>query len=96
MTTLTIEEPTLAAATTDRARQYVVLRSQEPESLTYYVVGKFDASNSDEAIRSAAEKEAVDEEIDTAGTLIYVAVPSRSFQPVSLTAKVEPKIEFKR
>jgi hypothetical protein len=104
MTTLTEErtaprtapapEPVLQAAV-DKSREYVVLRSTD-EDATWYVVGVFAASSGDDAVRTAAAREAANEEIDTSGTLRYVAVPARSFQPVELTARVEPKIEFKR
>ena len=80
-------------------RQYVVLREHDldlaPNS-GWEQVGTFDASSGEDAIRKAAAQEAADAAIDTSGTLTYVAVPARSFQPVSLTAKVEPKIEFTR
>lgn len=84
-------------------RQYVVLcevplldeEGQDLGGLAWRGVGSFDANTTDEAIRKAAAQEAADPDIDTSGVLTYVAVPSRSFQPVALTAKVEPKIEFR-
>ncbi len=80
--------PTPEPSAVDRARQYVVLREDEN--------GWLEAGVVDEAIRKAAATQTVDPSIDTSGTLTYVAIPARSFQPVKVTARVEPKIEFAR
>ena len=104
MTTLTAE-PELKAKTDpaptppppppDRNRQYVVLSLVDGTDNDWRELGTYEAGTSEEAIRKVALVMAADPDVDTSGTLTYVAVPARSFQPVELTAKVEPKIEFR-
>lgn len=84
-----------ASAVKDSGREYIVLQlAQEPEN-AWLELGSFPALTSEQAIRDAAAVQAADPDIDTTGVLTYVAVPARSFQPVELTARVEPKIEFR-
>jgi hypothetical protein len=90
---VTEPEPTPQAAT--NAREYVILQALVDADNQWAELGTVNAASSDEAIRKAAAVQAADPDIDTTGVLTYVAVPSRSFQPVELTARVEPKIEFR-
>ena len=104
MTTLTAEPeltpkgaaaPPAAPPPPDRNRQYVVLSLVDGSDNQWRELGSYEAGTSEEAIRKVALVMAADPDVDTSGTLTYVAVPARSFQPVELTAKVEPKIEFR-
>ena len=104
MTTLTAEPkleekaasaPPTAPPAPDRNRQYVVLSLVDGTDNDWRELGTYEAGTSEEAIRKVALIMAADPDVDTSGTLTYVAVPARSFQPVELTAKVEPKIEFR-
>lgn len=81
--------------TKDSGREYVVLQHADKTENVWLELGIFPAGTTEQAIRDAAALQAADPDVDTSGVLTYVAVPARSFQPVELTAKVEPKIEFK-
>ena len=81
--------------TMEVGRMYVVLQLAETGENQWLELGSFPASTSEQAIRDAAAVQAADPDVDTSGVLTYVAVPARSFQPVELTARVEPKIEFR-
>ena len=101
MTTVTAEPelkakavPPVPPPTPDRNRQYVVLSLVDGTDNDWRELGTYEAGTSEEAIRKVALMMAADPDVDTSGTLTCVAVPSRSFQPVELMAKVEPKIEF--
>ena len=104
MTTLT-EEPELKAkaapaqrittTAADRNRQYVVLSLVDGTDNDWRELGIYEAGTSEEAIRKVALVMATDPDVDTSMPLTYVAVPARSFQPVELLAKLEPKIEFR-
>ena len=103
MTTLTAEPelkakavpPARITTAAERGRQYVVLSLVDGTDNDWRELGTYEAGTSEEAIRKVALIMAADPDVDTSGTLTYVAVPARSFQPVELTAKVEPKIEFR-
>ena len=84
-----------ASAVKDTGREYVVLQQVADEENRWAELGSFPAATSEQAIRDAAAVQAADPDIDTTGVLTYVAVPARSFQSVELTARVEPKIEFR-
>jgi hypothetical protein len=92
---LTEPEPLPLPADKGAGREYIILQSIVDADNQWAELGTVNAASSDEAIRKAAAVQAADPDIDTTGVLTYVAVPSRSFQPVELTARVEPKIEFR-
>ncbi len=76
-------------------RGYVVLQMVADEENRWADLGSYAATSTEDAIKQAAAVQAADPDVDTTGVLTYVAVPARSFQPVELTARVEPKIEFR-
>lgn len=101
MTTIPIQDDEETAAVepalAETGREYVVLQGYEGTwtDSHWIELGSYPAISSDEAIKKAAAVLAMDPEIDTSDALTYVAVPARSFKPVEVTARVEPKIEFK-
>lgn len=76
-----------------RTTEYVILRQTQEEGpnqrSTYEVLpGSIEAGAAPEARRRAAEREYA----DTGATDgVYVAVPARSFEPVSLTIETRPR-----
>jgi hypothetical protein len=90
-----------AQAAVDRGRQYMVLGlwtnnpPAPPHQRTWVEIGTFEARTSDEAASAAATREVESGAVDSGSDLTYVAIPVRSFQPVELTAKIAPKIEFR-
>lgn len=99
---MTITEPQLGTdpepqsiSAREAGREYVVLQGYQGAADQWIEAGNYPAISADEAIKKAAAVQASDPDIDTSGVLTYVAVPVRSFQPVEVTARVEPKIEFR-
>ena len=69
----------------DSGRDYVVLRKQKQESPSapqaWEFVAKVDATSNEQAVRKAAEN------LEDDNPVSFVAIPSRSFQPIVVTTK---------
>ena len=75
-----------AAKAKDSSRDYVVLRKQKPSSPSapqaWEFVQNVEATSNEQAIRKTVETESRTDEAVT-----FVAVPARSFAPVSVSVK---------
>ena len=69
--------------------EYVVLRRAEPDSGVWEIGAHIEARSAPEAIRRTVGKLSGDAQ---AGT--YVAVPVRSWRPVTVTAEVQTRLKL--
>lgn len=86
--------PTIARG--DQTSSYHVLRrtlTSTVDDQTWELVGETVARDSKHAIRQAAEKEHGGQ-ISGDSTATYVAIPARSWAPVTVTAKVETVVKL--
>ena len=69
----------------DSSREYVVWRKQKQDSPSaaqaWEFVVKIDATSNEQAVRKAAEN------LEDDNPVSFVAIPSRSFQPIVVTTK---------
>ena len=69
----------------DNGREYVVWRKQKQDSPSaaqaWEFVAKVDATSNEQAVRKAAEN------LEDDNPVSFVAIPSRSFQPIVVTTK---------
>jgi hypothetical protein len=69
----------------DSGREYVVWRKQKQDSPSaaqaWEFVAKVDATSNEQAVRKAAEN------LEDDNPVSFVAIPSRSFQPIVVTTK---------
>lgn len=76
-------------------RDYVVLKREKPESPNaapvWTFVANIGATSAEQAVRRAAETPGTSF-LNADGPTTLVAIPARSFNPVSLTVKVETSI----
>lgn len=83
------------AAKKDEGRDYVVLKRNPGESpsapQTWEFVVNISATSAEQAVRRAAEQPGTSF-LNPDGPTTLVAVPARSFNPVTLTVKVETSI----
>ena len=82
LTSEVAEKPKAAA---DSSREYVVWRKQKQDSPSaaqaWEFVVKIDATSNEQAVRKAAEN------IEDDNPVSFVAIPSRSFQPIVVEKK---------
>ena len=80
-----INDLTSDAAPKDSGRDYVVLRKQKQDSPStpqaWEFVAKVEATSNEQAVRKAAEN------LEDDNPVSFVAIPSRSFQPIVVTTK---------
>lgn len=76
-----------------KATEYVILR--QTADGRWAEVGKVAAPSSMAAIKEAAMKPAAADAQAHAFRDVYIAVPARSFQPVSAAVKREPSVTLK-
>lgn len=78
-------------AAKDSGREYVVLRKQKPSSpsapQSWEFVQNVEATSNEQAIRKTVETESRTDE-----SVTFVAVPARSFVPVSVSVKTTTQI----
>lgn len=89
------EEEKDTSAKKEEGRDYVVLKREEQKSpnspLQWSFVANISATSAEQAVRRAAETPGLSF-LNPSGSTTLVAVPARSFNPVTLTVRTETTI----